>query len=215
LNVFAEFSPKLTEAQRNAEFLFLANIHPALQLDVLNKMKAPRLVAIDTMNFWIEGQKQLLTEVIRRCDILLVNEGEARQYCEKVNLIECGRELLQLGPKTVVLKKGEHGALLFQRNRIVFFPAFPLEKLKDPTGAGDTFAGGMVGAMSRLGEVNDDNLVRGVLAGTCMASFVVEDFSLDRLLTIKPGEVEERAARIHEMMRLPAVDPSLLRDHRG
>lgn len=210
LNVFADFSPKLTEEQHQAEFVFLANIHPALQLDVLNKIAKPRLVAVDTMNYWIEGQKQLLTKVVERCDILLVNDQEARQFCEKVNLIECGRELLNLGPRTIVLKKGEHGALLFQKDRIVFFPAYPLEKIKDPTGAGDTFAGGMVGYLSRLGEITDDNLVRGVLAGTCMASFVVEDFSLDRLLTVTNEELEERASRIFQMVRLPEVDPASL-----
>jgi sugar/nucleoside kinase (ribokinase family) len=208
LNVFADFSPKLTEEQCNAEFVFLANIHPALQLDVLNKINKPRLVAIDTMNYWIEGQKQLLTKVVERCDILLVNDQEARQFCEKVNLIECGRDLLKLGPRTIVLKKGEHGALLFQKDRIVFFPAYPLENIKDPTGAGDTFAGGMVGYLARLGEVTDDNLVRGVLAGTCMASFVVEQFSLDRLLTVTDEELAQRASRIYEMVRLPQVDPS-------
>ncbi|MCC5875500.1 MAG: sugar kinase [Candidatus Sumerlaeia bacterium] len=210
LNVFADFSPKLTEEQRQAEFVFLANIHPALQLDVLNKIANPRVVAVDTMNYWIEGQKQLLTKVVERCDILLVNDQEARQFCEKVNLIECGRDLLKLGPRTIVLKKGEHGALLFQKDRIVYFPAYPLENIKDPTGAGDSFAGGMVGYLSRLGEVTDDNLVRGVLAGTCMASFVVEDFSLDRLLTVNNAELEERAARIYEMVSLPPIDPATL-----
>lgn len=210
LNVFADFSPKLTEEQRQAEFVFLANIHPALQLDVLNKIANPRVVAVDTMNYWIEGQKQLLTKVVERCDILLVNDQEARQFCEKVNLIECGRDLLKLGPRTIVLKKGEHGALLFQKDRIVYFPAYPLENIKDPTGAGDTFAGGMVGYLSRLGEITDDNLVRGVLAGTCMASFVVEDFSLDRLLTVTNEELEQRAARIYEMVNLPRIDPASL-----
>lgn len=206
LNVFAEFSPKLTDEQSNADFVFLANIHPGLQLDVLNKINKPKVVAVDTMNFWIEGQKQLLTKVIERCDILLFNEQEARQFCEKVNLIECGRELLEIGPRTVVLKKGEHGALLFQKGRIVYFPAYPLENIKDPTGAGDSFAGGMIGYLARLEDVTDDNLVRGVLAGTCMASFVVEDFSLGALMTIQAEELAARSARIYEMVRLPEVD---------
>lgn len=210
LNVFADFRPRLTEEQKNAQFVFLANIHPALQLDVLEQVKKPRLVAVDTMNFWIDGEKQTLTEVIKRCDIVLVNEGEARQYCEKVNLIECGRELLKLGPKTIVLKKGEHGALLFQEGRVVFFPAFPLESLKDPTGAGDTFAGGLIGYLARLGDVSNENLVRGVHLGTCMASFVVQEFSLDRLLSIEPGELAHRADTLHEMVRLPNLDPLTL-----
>lgn len=210
LNVFADFSPKLTEEQSNADFVFLANIHPGLQLDVLNKISNPKIVAVDTMNFWIEGQKQILTKVIERSDILLFNEQEARQFCEKVNLIECGRELLKLGPRTIVLKKGEHGALLFQKDRIVHFPAYPLENIKDPTGAGDSFAGGMIGYLARLENVTDDNLVRGVLAGTCMASFVVEDFSLGRLLTITAEELAERSHRIYEMVRLPEIDAASL-----
>ena len=214
LNVFADFRPKLTDAQRDVPFVFLANIHPALQLDVLRQMKRPKLVAVDTMNFWIEGQKQLLTEVIKQCDILLVNEGESRQYCEKVNLIECGKELLKLGPKTVVLKKGEHGALLFQKDRIVFFPAYPLDKLKDPTGAGDTFAGALVGYLARLGEVTDDNLVRGVHVGTCMASFVVEEFSLGRLLKIQPGELKKRVDTVRQMVRLPEIEDKSVEDWR-
>ena len=213
LNVFADFRPKLTDAQREIPFLFLANIHPALQLDVLNQMKRPKLVAIDTMNFWIEGQKQLLTEVIKRCDILLVNEGESRQYCEKVNLIECGRELLNLGPKTVVMKKGEHGAVLFQKDRMIFFPAFPLAQLKDPTGAGDTFAGALVGYLARLGEINDDNLVRAVHVGTCMASFAVEDFSLDRLLTVNKDELISRVNTVRSMVQLPEIAHSSVEDH--
>ena len=212
LNVFANFHPKLTEAQRDVPFLFLANIHPALQLDVLNQMRKPKLVAVDTMNFWIEGEKQLLTQVIKRSDILLFNEGEARQFCEKVNLIECGRELLDLGPRTVVIKKGEHGALLFQRNRIMFFPAYPLDKLKDPTGAGDTFAGAMVGYLAKMNEITDDNLVRAVHVGTCMASFVVEDFSMKRLLHIGPGELEARVAKVREMVALPPIDSASLKD---
>ncbi|CAN5204523.1 PfkB family carbohydrate kinase [soil metagenome] len=214
LNVFATFSPKLTEAQRDIPFIFLANIHPELQLDVLNQVRKPKLVAVDTMNYWIEGHKQALTEVIKKSDILLVNEGEARQFCEKVNLIECGRELLELGPKTVVLKKGEHGAVLFQKNRLVYFPAFPLDKLKDPTGAGDTFAGAIVGFLARLGDISDDNLVRAVNVGSCMASFVVEEFSLDRLLAIEAGELKKRCDRLQEMVRLPELSEKTLEDCR-
>lgn len=213
LNVFANFRPRLTDAQRETPYLFLANIHPALQLDVLNQMKTrPRVVAVDTMNFWIEGEKQALTEVIKRSDILLVNEGEARQFCEKVNLIECGNDLLKLGPRTIVLKKGEHGALLFQKDRVVFFPAYPLSKLKDPTGAGDTFAGGMVGYLARLDDASDDNLVRAVHVGTTMASFVVEEFSMERLLNIPPGEAMARVNTLHEMVRLPAIAADSLVD---
>lgn len=214
LNVFADFKPVLTAEQRRAQYVFLANIHPQLQLDVLDQIDDPKLIAVDTMNFWIEGEKQRLTEVIKRCDILLINEEEARQYCEKVNLIECGRELAMLGPRTVALKKGEHGALLFQKDRIVFFPAFPLQNIKDPTGAGDTFAGAMVGYLARLDSTSPDDIVRSVHIGTCMASFVVEEFSMDRTLNLKPGELAARAELVHQMVSLPALDHLTLEDIR-
>lgn len=214
LNVFANFQPKLTPDQRKTPFVFLANIHPKLQLDVLDQMDSPKLVALDTMNFWIEGEKQTLTEVFKRVDVLLVNEGEARQYCEKVNLIECGKELLEIGPHTIVIKKGEHGALMFRKEGIHFFPAYPLDKLKDPTGAGDTFAGGMIGYLARLGEVNQENLVRSIHVGTCMASFVVEDFSLDRLLAISEGELKARTEYVAHMTALPALAAETLVDSR-
>ena len=212
LNVFADFKPKLTDEHRNIPFVFLANIHPALQLDVLMQMNKPKLVAVDTMNFWIEGEKQRLTEVIRRSDILLVNEEEARQYCEKVNLIECGHHLASLGPRTIVIKKGEHGALLFQRDRIVYFPAFPLESIKDPTGAGDTFAGALVGYLARLDSVSDDDIVRAVHVGACMASFVVEDFSIGRTMAIKDGELQARTDKLRQMVNLPPLDNQTLLD---
>ena len=215
LNVFGEFQPKLTEEQQNAEFVFLANIHPALQLDVLNQVKNPKVVALDTMNLWIETAKETLTEVIKKCNILLVNDGEARLYCDKVNLIECGKDLLNLGVDTVLIKKGEHGAMMFRKDRIVFFPAIPLEKVKDPTGAGDTFAGGMVGYLAKMEEVTEENLIRAVQVGTCMASFVVEEYSLNRTIAIKPGELKARTDQVTRMVAYPALDPETLLDANG
>ncbi len=210
LNVFADFRPKLTAEQRKTPYVFLANIHPQLQLDVLEQMEAPKLVAVDTMNFWIEGFKKELTGVIERCDFLLMNDGEARQFCEKPNLIECGRELRRLGPSTVAIKKGEHGALLFHNGGISFFPSYPVMELKDPTGAGDTFAGALIGYLARKDDTGADNLVRAVQAGTCMASFVVEDFSLTRVANLGPGELRERVAMLREMVRLPEPDEAAL-----
>lgn len=210
LNVFAEFSPKLTEEQKDVPYVFLANIHPGLQLDVLRQMRAPKFVAVDTMNLWIETTREELTEVIKRCDFLLMNEGEARQYCEKVNLIECGRELLKLGPSSVAIKKGEHGALLFQGEDIYFFPSYPVTELVDPTGAGDTFAGGLIGYLARTDDPSPENLVRAVQVGTCMASFVVEDFSLARVANLQPEELKDRVAALRRMILLPEPEAPAL-----
>ncbi len=210
LNVFADFSPRLSAEQRKIPYVFLANIHPQLQLDVLEQMESPRLVAIDTMNFWIEGYKEELTQVIQRSDFLLMNDGEARQYCECPNLIECGQRLRALGPSTVAIKKGEHGALLFHDGGLSFFPSYPVIELKDPTGAGDTFAGALIGYLARKDDTGPDNLVRAVQAGTCMASFVVEDFSLTRVANLGPGELRERVATLRNMVRLPEPDEEAL-----
>ncbi|MEQ8822116.1 MAG: PfkB family carbohydrate kinase [Sumerlaeia bacterium] len=210
LNVFENFRPTLDESQRNAPFVFLANIQPGLQLSVLDQLTAPKAVLLDTMNFWIEGSKKELTKVIERVNILLLNEEEARQYMETPNLIEAGLALQELGPQTVVIKKGEHGSLLFQRDRVMSVPAFPLRELKDPTGAGDTFAGGLVGYLARLNSFTDEDVRKAVVVGTAMASFVVEDFSLRRTLAIRPGEIHQRVDRVLEMMRAPVLDQETL-----
>ncbi len=215
LNVFESFRPQLSESHRDIPYVFLANIHPALQLDVLDQIRNPKLVVMDTMNFWIGGEKAALTEVIKRSDILLMNDQEVRQYTEKMNLIEGGRELLKLGPRTVVIKKGEHGALVFMEDKMIFFPAFPVDKLKDPTGAGDTFAGGLIGYMARLDDVTGANLTRGVHIGSTMASFVVEGFSFSRMLDIGPGEVKRRADLLHDMCRFPMLEQESLEDIRA
>ncbi|MBI5154338.1 sugar kinase [Candidatus Poribacteria bacterium] len=210
LNVFETFRPKLTALHAKSRFVFLANIHPSLQLYVVKQLQNPELVALDSMNYWIEGSKRELTQVMRRCSLLLVNEEEARHYCETTSLIEAGQSLLRLGPSTVVIKKGEHGALVFQKDHIMAVPAYPLAKLKDPTGAGDTFAGSLTGYVARMGKATDENIRRAVFVGSLMASFAVEDFSLRRLLRIKPGEIEERAARLRGMMIVPRINHSSL-----
>ncbi len=210
LNVFEHFRPSLTPAQAESPFVFLANIHPELQLSVLDQLKNPELVALDTMNFWIEGTKSELTKVIKRVSLLLMNEDEARQYCETTNLIEAGHALRQLGPRAVVIKKGEHGALVFLGDGYFSVPAFPVQSLKDPTGAGDTFAGAMVGYLARLGSASDDNIRRAVTVGSILASFVVEDFSLRRTLSIGPDEIQQRLAMLLKMMTVPAMDAGTL-----
>lgn len=207
LNVFEHFRPDLTAAQKKQEFVFLANIHPELQLYVMEQLENPQLVALDTMNFWIEGSKTTLTKVIKKVSLLLVNEDEARQYCETTNLVEAGKTLLKLGPKTVVIKKGEHGSVVFQEGSYFAVPAYPTSTLKDPTGAGDTFAGSLVGYVARLGSATPENIRRGVLMGSMMASFVVEDFSLNRILSLQPAEIEARSKELIKIMSAPTMDP--------
>src|SRR5690606_23764692 len=164
----------------------------------------------DTMNFWISGNREELTEVIKRVHLLLLNEEEARQYCGVGSLVEAGRRLLEMGPSSVVIKKGEHGALLFQQDGMFSVPAFPLETVKDPTGAGDTFAGALVAYLSRLGSATPENVRRALVVGTLMASFVVEEFSVDRLMSVSPQEVHDRLDRIIEMMTVPELDRETL-----
>lgn len=213
LNVFEHFRPELTPEQRQKKFVFLANIHPELQNYVMSQLENPELVALDTMNFWIEGSKKELTDVIKKVSLLLLNEDEARQYCETTNLVEAGRELLKLGPSTVVIKKGEHGSLVFQKDNYFAVPAYPTIDLKDPTGAGDTFAGSLVGYVARLGSATPENIRRGVVIGSMMASFVVEDFSLNRTFSIGPKEIQQRATELLEMMTSPELDPETFIPH--
>jgi len=206
LNVLEQFNPKLSAEHRAARFVFLANIHPALQLTVLDQLEDPELVALDTMNFWITGNREELSEVIRRVHLLLLNEEEARQYCGVDSLVEAGRMLLELGPTNVIIKKGEHGALLFQRDAMLSVPAYPIAMVKDPTGAGDVFAGALVAYLARLGSASPENVRRALVVGTLMASFVVEDFSLERLFTVQPEEIHDRLDKIMAMMTVPPLD---------
>jgi sugar/nucleoside kinase (ribokinase family) len=201
LNVFEEFRPALPEGYRDSPYVFLANIEPTLQLSVLDQVRRPKLVVCDTMNYWIENAKEKVLEVLARCDIALMNEAEARELCREPNLIAAGRKILNLGPGVVVIKKGEHGAIMMSHDSYFAAPGYPLEELKDPTGAGDTFAGGLVGYLARCGQTDDGTLRRAIIAGSVMASFTVEDFSLNRLLALTPEEVAERYHEIVAMTR--------------
>jgi len=194
LNVFEGFQPVIPEGYRSSPFVFLGNIHPRLQLDVLDQVTAPRLVAADTMNFWIEGTPDELGEVLKRVDVLIINDEEARELSRESNLVKAARALRAMGPCTVVIKRGEHGVLMTCSNDGEFFaaPAMPLEDVFDPTGAGDTFAGGFVGSLAACGEVSDATLARAIIYGSTLASFAVEDFSLDRLLSLTQEEITER-----------------------
>jgi sugar/nucleoside kinase (ribokinase family) len=204
LNVFQDFRPDLPASYRDTPYLFLANIQPALQLSVLDQIRQPKLVVCDTMNFWIENAEDTLLEVLARCDIALMNDAEVRELTGESNLIAAGRGVLNSGPGVVVIKKGEHGALMMSRDSYFTAPGYPLEEIRDPTGAGDTFAGGLVGYLARCGATDDETLRRAIIAGSVMASFTVEDFSLDRLFALSPEEVAERYHEIVAMTRFGA-----------
>jgi len=196
LNVFESFRPQLPENYRDAEYVFLANIDPELQLEVLQQVRNPKLVACDTMNFWIEGKKQELIRTLDRVDILVINEGEVRQLADEPNLVKAAEIIRSFGPKTLVVKRGEYGVLMFSEGSIFAAPAYPLEEVFDPTGAGDTFAGGFIGYLAATRNLDEHNLRKAIVFGTVMASFTVEKFSLDRLRDIDYTEIETRYKRI-------------------
>ncbi len=201
LNVFANFRPSLSGVHKKVPFLFLANIDPELQLEVLRQLERPQLVALDTMNFWIEGKRQALLEVLAEVDVLLVNDAEARQLAREPNLIKAARAILSLGPRTAVVKRGEYGALMVSDGSFFFVPAYPMESVLDPTGAGDTFAGGFMGYLAREGRTDPATVRRAIVFGAVMASFTVEDFSLNRLLNLKADEIERRYASFQDLVR--------------
>ena len=192
LNVFAGFRPKLLARHRAPDVLFLANIQPELQLEVLEQCRRPRLVALDTMNLWIATAKESLTRIISRVDLVVINEAEVRQFTEQANLVKGARQILALGPKTLVVKRGEYGVMMITKDAVFVAPAYPLENVFDPTGAGDTFAGGLLGYLASRHDVTDRDLRRGIVFGSVLASFTVEKFSLDRLREITLADVQER-----------------------
>jgi len=192
LNVFEGFRPELPEHFRDAEIVFLANIDPDLQLEVVRQVRHPRLIACDTMNFWIAGKRDALLRTLRHVDILVINEAETRQLAEEPNLVKAARAILALGPKTLVVKRGEYGVLVFSAHSVFSIPAYPLDEVYDPTGAGDTFAGGFVGYLAATGNLSDATIRKATVFGSVMASFTVEDFSLDRLRSLSWSDIEER-----------------------
>jgi sugar/nucleoside kinase (ribokinase family) len=192
LNVFAGFKPKLHHRHQSPEVLFLANIQPDLQLEVLEQCRRPRLVALDTMNLWIATAKESLTRIIRKVDLVVINEAEVRQFTEEPNLVKGARQILALGPKTLVVKRGEYGVMMITKDAVFAAPAYPLENVFDPTGAGDTFAGGLLGYLASRQDLSDRDLRRGIVFGSVLASFTVEKFSLDRLREISLADVQER-----------------------
>ncbi len=202
LNVFADFDPVVPQQYRNAEFVCLGNIDPELQLKVLDQIKKPKLVILDTMNFWIEGKPEELKKTLEQVDIFILNDSEARLLSGDPNLVKSARIIRQMGPKTLIIKKGEHGALLFTDNGIFAAPAFPLESIYDPTGAGDTFAGGFIGHLSRCETITDTEMRRAVLYGSAMASFCVEKFGTEKIAALNLLEIEDRYQSFRELSRI-------------
>jgi len=192
LNVFADFKPKLDAAQAASDAVFLANIDPDLQMDVLRQCEKPRVVALDTMNYWIASKKESLTRAFQSVDVIVINEAEVRQYTLEANLVKGCRQILALGAKTLIIKRGEYGVLMITRDAVFAVPAYPLENVFDPTGAGDTFAGGLLGYLASCPEASDRELRRAIIFGSVLASFTVEKFSLDRLREITLADVQAR-----------------------
>ncbi len=206
LGVFSHFSPKIPETLRSLPYVFLANIDPRLQLDVLNQVGKPKLVACDTMNFWIQSRRPDIIELLGHVDLVTLNDGEARQLTEKSNLVQAAQWIMARGPRHVIIKKGEHGAFMFAPDSIFFAPAFPLDNVFDPTGAGDAFAGGFIGYLAATGDLAEANLRRAVIYGSVMGSFAVEKFSIERLMTVTRAEIDQR---MREMRRLVTFEEDL------
>lgn len=206
LGVFSHFSPKIPQQFRKAPYVFLGNIDPRLQLDVLNQVEKPKLVACDTMNFWIESRRPDLVKLLERVDCIMLNDGEARQLTDHNNLVKAAKWIMSKGPSLVVIKKGEHGAFMFTKDTVFFAPAYPLEEVFDPTGAGDSFAGGFMGYIARTGNLSAEGLRRAVIFGSAMGSFAVEKFSIERLLTV---DMKQLAARVAEFKKLVAFEEEI------
>jgi sugar/nucleoside kinase (ribokinase family) len=200
LNVFANFNPQLPGAYKKSTHIFLANIDPMLQRSVLKQVTGkPKLVALDTMNYWIERNPVELRETLRHADVLMINDEETRQLSSEHNLLRAAKHIFKLGPKTLVIKRGEHGAMMVHNDWVFCVPAFPLEEFHDPTGAGDTFAGGFMGYLTSAGKIDSDTLRRAMVYGSVLGSFAVERFGVERLLKLKKREIVERVRHFHKL----------------
>ncbi len=201
LNVLADFNPKVPDSYQGAEFLMLGNLAPAIQMSVIKQMKErPRLITMDTMNFWIESAMDDLKKVLKQVDLLMVNDAEARQLTGQFSLVKAARAILQMGPRFLIIKKGEHGALLFHGDEVFFAPALPLEDVFDPTGAGDTFAGGFMGHLAKSGDISFDNMKRAIIVGSAMASYCVEKFGPTRLKEITKEDIDRRIQQFKDLV---------------
>ena len=209
LNVLASFKPVLPPAWRGTDFVFLGNIDPDLQQSVLDQVEAPKFVACDTMNFWIDSKRDSLLKTLRRVDLLFVNDAEARQLAGEHNVVKAARKILHFGPKAVVVKRGEYGSLFFSGDEVFAASAYPLLDVFDPTGAGDSFAGGFMGYTARCGRVDPAVLRRAIVVGSVVASFAVEQFSLDRLRTLTAEEIRSRYAEAKQLAHFDDLEPEL------
>jgi sugar/nucleoside kinase (ribokinase family) len=208
LNVLEDFNPVVPDSYQGSDFLMLGNVMPKLQLSVINQLKKrPKLIVMDTMNFWMDVALDDLKEVIAKVDVLLVNDSEARQLSGEFSLVKAARKILTMGPSYLIIKKGEHGALLFHKNHVFFAPALPLEDVFDPTGAGDTFAGGFIGHLAKTKDISFDNMKTAIIVGSALASFCVEKFGPDRMKEITSKDIEER---ISEFVQLVNFDIDLV-----
>lgn len=207
LNVLADFDPVIPSAYQGAEFLMLGNLAPAVQKQVIERLHTrPGLIAMDTMNFWMDSAWDDLMETLKLVDVLIVNDSEARQLAGDYSLVKAAKKIAEMGPKTLIIKKGEHGALLFHDNKIFFAPALPLEEVFDPTGAGDTFAGGFIGYLARQKEITFDNLKRAVIYGSAMASFCVEKFGTERLAEVTEADINGRVSEFVNLVRFDVFE---------
>lgn len=206
LNVFEDFSPRVPERFRTTPIVFLANIHPALQIEVLDQVEAPRFVALDTMNYWIDGTPSELGQVLRRVDAVVINDEEARQLSGKANLVKAAREIRAMGPRRVIIKRGEHGVLMTCGDGFFAAPGLPLEEVCDPTGAGDTFAGGFIGYLAAADDLSDDAVTRAAVCGSAMASLSVEDFGLGRLLGLTDEDIRARFDAFRRLTHFDALE---------
>lgn len=201
LNVLADFNPRLPDNYQGSQFLMLGNLQPAVQMSVISQLKTrPRLIVMDTMNFWMESALTELKDVLRQVDVLLVNDAEARQLSAQYSLVKAARTILSMGPRFLIVKKGEHGALLFHNDQVFFAPALPLEDVFDPTGAGDTFAGGFIGHLAKTKDVSFENMKTAIIVGSAMASFCVEKFGPTRLKEITKEDIDKRLRQFRELV---------------
>lgn len=208
LNVLGTFDPQVPDSYQDCEFLMLGNLAPAVQLSVINQLKTrPKLIVMDTMNFWMEVALQDLQEVISKVDVLLVNDSEARELSGEFSLVKAAQSILKMGPKYLIIKKGEHGALLFHDTHVFFAPALPLEEVFDPTGAGDTFAGGFIGHLARTRDISFKNMKTAIIVGSAMASFCVERFGTERLRDVTKADID---GRLNEFVQLVNFDIDLV-----